>query len=25
MGRDVGYIDDEWTVYVTLGMGWVRP
>jgi hypothetical protein len=26
MGLDVGYSDDDdWTVYVTLGTGWVRP
>ena len=26
MGLDVGYGDDgDWTVYVTMGTGWVRP
>jgi hypothetical protein len=26
MGLDVGYSDDDdWTVYVTMGTGWVRP
>ena len=26
MGLDVGYSDDdEWSVYVTMGTGWVRP
>jgi hypothetical protein len=25
MGLDVAYGDDEWTVYVGLGTGWVRP
>ena len=26
MGLDVGYCDDgDWTVYITMGTGWVRP
>jgi len=26
MGVDLGYADDgDWTVYITLGTGWVRP
>ena len=26
MGLDVGYADDgDWTLYVTLGTGWIRP
>jgi len=26
MGADLGYSDDgDWSIYITMGTGWVRP